>query len=138
VEPPGWPPHAPPQSLGARTVLVSAGEIGGECTFTGCVPSEALIQATARGASFKDAIAAVRAADAAIAATETADVLVREGIDMLQGRALHFRAGSRGRRAPDARAAVGHRNRFLGASGWASAYSAPGTGVGRARPRDAR
>ena len=61
----------------AHTLLVSEGEIGGECTFTGCVPCKTLIEAAARGASFRDAIAAVRKAVAAIAATQTAEVLAR-------------------------------------------------------------
>jgi pyruvate/2-oxoglutarate dehydrogenase complex dihydrolipoamide dehydrogenase (E3) component len=71
----------------ARTLLVSEGEIGGECTFTGCVPSKTLIEAAARGAAFTDAIAAVREAVTAIAATETAEVLARRGIEVLRGRA---------------------------------------------------
>ena len=71
----------------ARTLLVAAGEIGGECTFTGCVPSKTLIEAAARGASFTGAAAAVREAVAAIAATETADVLTRRGIEVVRGRA---------------------------------------------------
>ncbi|HET9970560.1 MAG TPA: FAD-dependent oxidoreductase [Streptosporangiaceae bacterium] len=71
----------------ARTLLVAEGEIGGECTFTGCVPSKALIEAAARGAAFPDAAAAVRKAVAAIAATETADVLTRRGIEVLRGHA---------------------------------------------------
>ena len=66
----------------ARTLLVSEGEIGGECTFTGCVPSKTLIEAAARGATFAEAIAAVRKAVAAIAATETAAVLERHGIEV--------------------------------------------------------
>ena len=72
-------------AAGVRTLLVSAGEIGGECTFTGCVPSKTLIEAAARGATFPAAAAAVRDAIAAIAATETADVLAREGIEVLRG-----------------------------------------------------
>ncbi|MGH3279766.1 MAG: dihydrolipoyl dehydrogenase family protein, partial [Trebonia sp.] len=71
----------------ARTLLVAEGEIGGECTFTGCVPSKTLIEAAARGASFTEAVAAVRKAVAAIAATETAEVLARHGIEVLRGRA---------------------------------------------------
>src|SRR6516164_8330316 len=39
-------------AAGARTLLVSEGEIGGECTFTGCVPSKTLIEAAARGTPF--------------------------------------------------------------------------------------
>ena len=31
--------------LGARTVLVEKGRIGGDCTWTGCVPSKALLKA---------------------------------------------------------------------------------------------
>lgn len=71
----------------ARTLLVAEGEIGGECTFTGCVPSKTLIEAAARGASFTDATAAVREAVAAIAATETPAVLSRHGIKVVRGRA---------------------------------------------------
>ena len=61
---------------------MSEGEIGGQCTFTGCVPSKTLIAAAARGATFAEAIAAVRKAVAAIAATETAAVLERHGIEV--------------------------------------------------------
>jgi pyruvate/2-oxoglutarate dehydrogenase complex dihydrolipoamide dehydrogenase (E3) component len=77
----------------ARTLLVSEGEIGGECTFTGCVPSKTLIEHAARGAPFDDAMAAVRKAVAAIAATETAAVLEGEGIEVVRGRAAFVSAG---------------------------------------------
>jgi len=73
---------------GARVLLVAEGEIGGECTFTGCVPSKTLIEAAARGTAFPAAMAAVRHAVAVIAATETPDVLGREGIEVLGGRAV--------------------------------------------------
>jgi pyruvate/2-oxoglutarate dehydrogenase complex dihydrolipoamide dehydrogenase (E3) component len=69
----------------ARTLLVAEGELGGECTFTGCVPSKTLIEAAARGVSFTEAAAAVRKAVAAIAATETAEVLSRQGIEVRRG-----------------------------------------------------
>ena len=71
----------------ARTLLVSEGELGGECTFTGCVPSKTLIEAAARGATFAEAMAAVRDAVAAIAATETPEVLNRRGVEVLRGHA---------------------------------------------------
>ena len=71
----------------ARTLLVAEEEIGGECTFTGCVPSKTLIEAAARRAAFNDATAAVRKAVAAIAATETAEMLTCHGIEVLRGRA---------------------------------------------------
>lgn len=72
-------------AAGARVLLVAEGEIGGECTFTGCVPSKTLIEAAARGTAYPAAIAAVRHAVAAIAATETPDALGREGIEVLRG-----------------------------------------------------
>ena len=75
-------------AAGGRTLLVSEDEIGGECTFTGCVPSKTLIEAAACGASFPDAMAALRHAVTTIAATETAEVLGREGIEVLRGRAV--------------------------------------------------
>jgi pyruvate/2-oxoglutarate dehydrogenase complex dihydrolipoamide dehydrogenase (E3) component len=75
-------------ATGARTLLVSAGEIGGECTFTGCVPSKTLIQAAARGAAFPGAMTAVRQAVATIAATETAEALAADGIEVVRGHAV--------------------------------------------------
>jgi pyruvate/2-oxoglutarate dehydrogenase complex dihydrolipoamide dehydrogenase (E3) component len=80
--------------LGARTLLVAEGPIGGDCTFTGCVPSKTLIEHAARGASFAEAMTAVRDAVQTIAATETADVLRGEGIEVLPGRAV-FLVGAR-------------------------------------------
>jgi pyruvate/2-oxoglutarate dehydrogenase complex dihydrolipoamide dehydrogenase (E3) component len=72
---------------GAHPVIAVDGPVGGECTFTGCVPSKALILAAARGASFDDAMGAVHHAVNHIAATESADVLRGEGIDVVEGRA---------------------------------------------------
>jgi pyruvate/2-oxoglutarate dehydrogenase complex dihydrolipoamide dehydrogenase (E3) component len=91
-------------ATGTRTLLVAEGDIGGECTFTGCVPSKTLIAAAARGAAFPAAMAAVRHVVAAIAATETPDVLAREGIEVLRGRAVftsphEVSVGGRGLRA---------------------------------------
>jgi len=92
----------------AHTLLVSEGEIGGECTFTGSVPSRTLIEAAARGARFPDAIAAVRKAVAAIAATEIAEVLAREGIEVLRGRAV-FTSPRKARDRALLPAALSHR-----------------------------
>ncbi|MBA2609348.1 MAG: FAD-dependent oxidoreductase [Actinobacteria bacterium] len=72
---------------GARTLLVDRGPLGGECTFTGCVPSKALIEAADRGADFADAMAAVHASVASIAATEDDEALQREGVDVMHGSA---------------------------------------------------
>ena len=53
-----------------RVLLVAEGEIGGDCTFTGCVPSKTLVDAAAHGVPFADAMARVRATVARIAATD--------------------------------------------------------------------
>jgi pyruvate/2-oxoglutarate dehydrogenase complex dihydrolipoamide dehydrogenase (E3) component len=39
---------------GAKTLLVQEGRLGGDCTFTGCVPSKSLLAAAGRGESFAD------------------------------------------------------------------------------------
>ena len=70
---------------GLRPLLVQFGRIGGDCTFTGCIPSKALIEAAARGESFDAAIAATRRAVGIIAAREDDDTFRREGIDVLHG-----------------------------------------------------
>jgi pyruvate/2-oxoglutarate dehydrogenase complex dihydrolipoamide dehydrogenase (E3) component len=67
---------------GARPLLVQRGPIGGDCTFIGCVPSKALIEAAARGEPFTDAMAIVRRAVGTIAATEGDDVFRREGVEV--------------------------------------------------------
>jgi len=79
---------------GARTVLVSEGPLGGDCTHTGCVPSKALLDAAARGQSFAEAIATVHQRIDDVAATEDADTLAREGIEVVSGRGRL--AGGRG------------------------------------------
>jgi len=79
---------------GARTVLVSEGPLGGDCTHTGCVPSKSLLDAAARGQSFAEAIATVHQRIDDVAATEDADTLAREGIEVVSGRGRL--AGGRG------------------------------------------
>ncbi len=70
---------------GARTLLVQQGRLGGDCTFTGCVPSKTLIEAAERGEPYAAAMAAVRTTVATIAETEDDAVLRREGVDVLHG-----------------------------------------------------
>ena len=73
--------------LGKRVALISDGPLGGDCTFTGCVPSKTLIESAAQGLSYDAAIARVHDTVQRIAATESAQVLRHEGIDVLEGRA---------------------------------------------------
>ena len=59
----------------ARVLMVTDGPPGGDCTFTGCVPSKTLIEAAAQRLPFPVAMQRVRDAITTIAATETADTL---------------------------------------------------------------
>jgi pyruvate/2-oxoglutarate dehydrogenase complex dihydrolipoamide dehydrogenase (E3) component len=77
----------------ARVLLVSDGPPGGDCTFTGCVPSKTLIEAAAHGLPYPIAAQRVRDAVAAIAATETPQTLRAEGIDVALGRARFVAPG---------------------------------------------
>lgn len=74
----------------AKVLLINDGPLGGDCTFTGCVPSKTLISAAARGASFSEAVAEIHRIVDHIAATEDADVLRSEGVDVLEGRARYL------------------------------------------------
>ncbi|MEP7046677.1 MAG: FAD-dependent oxidoreductase [Ilumatobacteraceae bacterium] len=69
----------------ASVVIVQNGPVGGDCTFTGCVPSKTLLSAAARRVSFIDAMGAVHGAVSRIAATENAEALARDGIDVIDG-----------------------------------------------------
>jgi pyruvate/2-oxoglutarate dehydrogenase complex dihydrolipoamide dehydrogenase (E3) component len=72
---------------GARVLLVQDGPIGGDCTFTGCVPSKALLSAAGRGDDFEQAMGQVRASVARIAATEDDVAMARQQIAVRHGRA---------------------------------------------------
>lgn len=73
------------RSKGASVVMVERGRIGGDCTFTGCVPSKAVIEAAERGDSFANTMAQAHRAVEQVAATESAAVLRHEGIDVVEG-----------------------------------------------------
>ena len=72
---------------GADVALVTDSAPGGDCTFTGCVPSKTLLAAARDGLSFTEAMARVRATIDHIAATESADVLRGRGATVIEGRA---------------------------------------------------
>ncbi|MTA13332.1 MAG: FAD-dependent oxidoreductase, partial [Actinobacteria bacterium] len=69
----------------ASVVIVQDGPLGGDCTFTGCVPSKALLAAAAAGHGFDESMRRVHAAIETIAATEDSAALAREGIDVIAG-----------------------------------------------------
>lgn len=70
---------------GARTLMVQSGPIGGDCTFTGCVPSKTMLSAAAAGEGWSAAMGRVQEAVARVAAAEDAAVLGREGIETRAG-----------------------------------------------------
>jgi len=72
---------------GASVTIVQEGPIGGDCTFTGCVPSKALLAAAAEGASFDEAMGRVRAAVGTIAANEDDAAMAAQGVTVVHGRA---------------------------------------------------
>ncbi len=84
--------------LGARVMLVERGRLGGECLWTGCVPSKSMI-ASARIAAFSGAGApsggaaragvfeAIDRAESRIAPTDSADSLAALGVSVMSGAA---------------------------------------------------
>jgi len=72
---------------GADVALVNDGPLGGDCTFTGCVPSKTLLAAARDEMGFDDAMARVSSTVDRIADAESADVLREEGVTVIEGRA---------------------------------------------------
>jgi len=72
---------------GLRTAIVQDGRVGGDCTFTGCVPSKTLIEAASQGLSFAEAMSRMHVVVEQIASTESPDALGREGVEVIEGRA---------------------------------------------------
>ena len=90
--------------LGKRVALIEANRVGGDCTWTGCVPSKALLHAakvahTVRNASrygitakdqhidFGAVMGRVKGAVDEVYAQESPETLRAEGVDVLEGRA---------------------------------------------------
>ncbi|MGE0880898.1 MAG: NAD(P)/FAD-dependent oxidoreductase [Acidimicrobiia bacterium] len=69
----------------ASVVMVQRGPVGGDCTFTGCVPSKTLLASAADGLDFAAAMERVHATIADIAATEDAAALAVDGIEVIDG-----------------------------------------------------
>ncbi|MGK2947755.1 MAG: dihydrolipoyl dehydrogenase family protein [Acidimicrobiales bacterium] len=78
---------------GASVLIVQDGPVGGDCTFTGCVPSKALLSAAAAGAGFDEAMAQVRRAVATIAGNEDDEAMAAQGITVRHGRATFTAPG---------------------------------------------
>ena len=72
---------------GADVALITDEAPGGDCTFTGCVPSKTLLAAARDGLDFAAAMARVRSTVEHVAATESADVLRSRGATVVEGRA---------------------------------------------------
>lgn len=68
---------------GGRATIVNAGPLGGDCTFTGCVPSKTVIESARVGRSFAEAFESARRVRDRIAATESAEVLEGEGVTVV-------------------------------------------------------
>ena len=71
----------------ATVTLVHQGPPGGDCTFSGCVPSKTLLSCSRRNVPFAEAIEYVHRVVAETAATEDAAALEAEGINVVDGRA---------------------------------------------------
>ena len=71
----------------ARVALISDAPLGGDCTFTGCVPSKTLLSGARRGLSFSAAMSNVVQVIERVAHGESEEVLRAEGVDVIRGRA---------------------------------------------------
>jgi len=91
-------------TVGAKVLLIEKDRIGGDCTWTGCIPSKALIHTAGIVHSLRDAVALVggasvptldagrimarvRAAIDAVYAFETAEALTQQGVEVAFGAA---------------------------------------------------
>ena len=73
--------------LGARVALVERHRMGGDCLYTGCVPSKTLISSARAGLSFGAAMVRLRAAIATIAPHDSPERFRSLGVDVFHGHA---------------------------------------------------
>lgn len=71
---------------GADVAMITDSAPGGECTFSGCVPSKTLLAAARDGLNFSAAMTRVREAISHFAATESVAVLRAAGATVIEGR----------------------------------------------------
>ncbi len=125
----GLPAAAFARQLGARVVLVESDRVGGDCTWTGCVPSKALLHAAKVAHQMRHAdsvgldsvqprvdlakvMAGVGAAIQRVYAFETPEVLAKDGVEVVQGQ-----ASFRGPHALDVGGRILHSKRFIVCTG---------------------
>lgn len=72
---------------GASVALISDSPLGGDCTWTGCVPSKAIIEASRQGLTFDQAMARIAAVTERVGAAESPSVLRDEGAHVFEARA---------------------------------------------------
>lgn len=76
-------------AFGAKTLLIEQHRLGGDCTWTGCVPSKTLLAAAREGLSSREALARVRAVRQHIyEEADSPERMQAQNVEILEGRAV--------------------------------------------------